>query len=112
MTIEELTKQYVKAFKNGPDSSETRRAYYELKGYGEALGVDLNKKFFRELLKRYQEKPERLKKQSPEDVNKDILNQIQCYIKQVEDNEEALEEGVQKPHVPEKPERRQMIEII
>lgn len=112
MTIEELTKRYVKAFKNGPDSSETRRAYNELKGYGDALGVNLNKKFFRELLKRYQEKPQKLEKQSPEELDKDILNQLQCYIKQVEDKEEALEAGMQKPHAPEKTERRQTIEII
>lgn len=46
MTIEELTKHYVKVFKNGPRSSETRIAYDNLKHYGESLGIDLNKKFF------------------------------------------------------------------
>lgn len=112
MTVKELTKQYVKAFKNGPNSSETRRAYNELKGYGEALGVDLNKKFFRELLKKYQEDHQKLEKQSPEELNKEILNQLRCYIKQVEDKEELLEVESQKPHNPEKLERRQIIEII
>lgn len=44
MTIEELTRHYVEAYKNGPLSSETRTAYDNLKRYGDSLGINLNLK--------------------------------------------------------------------
>lgn len=108
MTIEELTRHYVKSFKNGPLSSETRIAYDNLRQYGASLGINLNKEFFKELLKRYQEKPQKYKDISPEELNKDILFQYQNYMQMLQEQPET--QLMKKDTVTNK-ERRSSIEF-
>lgn len=88
MTIGEITKHYVKAFKNGPLSSETKRAYETLKQHGEALGVDLNKAFFHEILENYQKEPQKYDNiLSEEEINQDILSQYHGYIQRIQEQQ-------------------------
>lgn len=109
MTIEELTRHYVKAFKNGPLSSETRIAYDNLKLYGESMGVNLSKTFFQELLKKYRREPQKYLNKTSEEINQDILSQYRKYMQQMQEKEEKpISEviGVKKQ------ERRAGIEIF
>lgn len=108
MTIGELTRHYVKSFRNGPLGSETRVAYDNLMRIGTSLGVNLNNAFFKELMKRYQEKPEMYKDISPEQLNKDILSQYQSYMQSLQ---EMTEEQPVKKSIKINKERRSSIEI-
>lgn len=109
MTIEELTRHYVEAYKNGPLSSETRIAYDNLKRYGDSLGINLNKKFFQELLERYQSRPQKYLEKTPEEIDQDILSQYGRYMQQLQQQKEKpAEETV----AVKKQERRQAIEIL
>lgn len=108
MTIGELTRHYVKSFKNGPLSSETRIAYDNLRQYGASLGVNLNKEFFKELMKRYQENPQKYKDILPEELNKDILFQYQNYMQKLQEQPET--QLMKKGTVTNK-ERRSSVEI-
>ncbi len=109
MTIEELTRHYVKAYKNGPLSSETRTAYDNLKRYGDLLGINLSKKFFQELLERYQSSPQKYLEKTPEEIDQDILSQYGRYMQQLQlqkEKPEAEAVGVKRQ------ERRETIEIL
>lgn len=107
MTIEELTRHYVKAYKNGPLSSETRIAYDNLKRYGDSLGINLSKKFFKELLERYQSSPQKYLEKTTEEIDQDILSQYGRYMQQLQQEKpEAEAAGVKRQ------ERREAIEII
>lgn len=107
MTIEELTRHYVKAYKNGPLSSETRIAYDNLKRYGDSLGINLSKKFFQELLERYQSSPQKYLEKTTEEIDQDILSQYGRYMQQLQQEKPKAEAASVK-----RQERREAIEII
>lgn len=109
MTVEELTRHYVKAFKNGPLSSETRTAYENLKQYGDSLGVNLNKTFFQDLLRKYRREPQKYLDKAPEEIDQDILSQYRSFMQQMQEKREktTVEAGIVK-----KQERRASIEIV
>ena len=109
MTIEDFTKHYVKAFKKGPLSSETRKAYDDLKQYGESLGINLNKAFFEEIIKEYQEEPQKYVNKDPDEINQDILVQCRMYMQQIQEKEEK---PVAETRVVKQQERRGIIEIL
>lgn len=96
MTLEELMKHYVKAFKKGAKTSETRQVYEQLRQKGQALGIDLNKEFFQKLLVRYREAPHLLHGQSPEEINQDILSQYRSYMEQFQEQHCRTPEIVKK----------------
>ncbi len=109
MTVEDLTKHYVKAFKKGPLSSETRKAYDNLKQYGDSLGVNLSKTFFQNLLEQCRREPQKYQDKTVDEINKDILSQCMSYMQQMQ--EKTGKSETQTSSAP-KPERRNVIEIL
>lgn len=109
MTVEELTKHYIKAFKKGPLSSETRKAYDNLKQYGDSLGVDLSKTFFQNLLEQCRREPQRYLNKTTEEIDQDILSQYGSYMQQMQ---EKMEKPETKVAPAPKQERRNVIEIL
>lgn len=96
MTLEELMKHYVKAFKKGAKTSETRQAYEQLRQKGQSLGIDLNKEFFQKLLARYRQQSNLLQEKSPEEINQDILSQYRSYMEQFQEQHCRYPEMVKK----------------
>ena len=109
MTISDITKHYVKTFKNGPSSSETRCAYERLKQCGEALGVDLTKDFFRKLLDQYQQNPKKCDELTVDELNQDIL--FQCYEYMQRFQEQSQDNMKKEKRITSK-ERRTSFEIL
>lgn len=69
----------------------------------------VNKKFFQELLERYQSRPQKYLEKTPEEIDQDILSQYGRYMQQLQQQKEKpAEETV----AVKKQERRQAIEIL
>ncbi len=88
MTLRELTEHYVKAFKNGPHNSETRKAYDTLKRIGEQQGKDLTNLFFRRLVEDYTMESHKYENLTTEKLNQAILIQYRSYIQQFQNERE------------------------
>lgn len=81
MNLSELTRYFANNFKNAPGNRQTRQAYDQLRRYGEYMGVDLTRAFFRNLLKDCQENQEDYTAAaSKNELDRLIIRQMQQYI--------------------------------